>query len=52
LFKKELTLESNVCFMDMRAEKALSKEDPFKFVMLGGILGDHPPKDRAHDLRG
>ena len=39
--------------MDMRAEKTLKCEDSkqFNFVVFGGILGDHPPKDRAKDFR-
>lgn len=43
----------NICFMDMRAEKKLKSEDAkqFKFVVFGGILGDHPPQDRAKEFR-
>lgn len=43
----------NICFMDMRAEKVLSPEDSpqLKFIVFGGILGDHPPQDRAGDFR-
>lgn len=37
--------------MDMRAEKDLAPEDPFEFMVFGGILGNHPPEDRAKDLR-
>ena len=39
--------------MDMRAETELRTDDAaeFDFVVLGGILGEHPPKDRAADLR-
>jgi len=46
-------LERNVCMMDMRAEKELSPSDAkrFEFVIFGGILGDHPPKDKAKELR-
>ena len=45
--------ESNICFMDMRAEKVLSPEDKnqFEFLIFGGILGDHPPVDRGKNLR-
>jgi ribosome biogenesis SPOUT family RNA methylase Rps3 len=44
---------ANVCFMDMRAETELSPADAktFNFVVFGGILGDHPPQDRAKDFR-
>jgi ribosome biogenesis SPOUT family RNA methylase Rps3 len=43
----------NICFMDMRAEKTLKTGDvkQFKFVVFGGILGDHPPQDRAMEFR-
>ena len=44
---------SNICFMDMRAANVLepAERDQFKFVVFGGILGDHPPQDRAKDFR-
>ena len=39
--------------MDMRAEKELCPDDAktLKFVVFGGILGDHPPQDRAKSFR-
>jgi ribosome biogenesis SPOUT family RNA methylase Rps3 len=39
--------------MDMRADKVLSPGDSkqFSFVVFGGILGDHPPQDRAKEFR-
>ena len=39
--------------MDMRAEQTLQPTDvqQFKFVVFGGILGDHPPQDRAKEFR-
>ena len=49
LLKGNLTnqadLDSKICFMDMRAEKELCPDDAktLKFVVFGGILGDHPP---------
>ena len=45
--------ESNVCFMDMRADKVLEPEDSkrFEFLIFGGILGDHPPQDKPKELR-
>ncbi|CDW83396.1 UNKNOWN [Stylonychia lemnae] len=45
--------QHNICFMDMRGEKQLQPEDSeqFQFVIFGGILGDHPPRDRALDFR-
>ena len=44
---------SNICFMDMRATQVLqpSERDQFRFVVFGGILGDHPPQDRAKEFR-
>jgi len=37
----------------MRAEEELKPEDAEKFdlVLFGGILGDHPPRDRTETLR-
>jgi ribosome biogenesis SPOUT family RNA methylase Rps3 len=58
--QNEDDIEKKLCFMDMRAEKTLgySPEDPsksdranLKFIVFGGILGDHPPQDRAKDFR-
>jgi len=42
-----------VCLLDLRAEKVLSPEDgqAFDAFVFGGILGDHPPKDRTGSLR-
>jgi len=42
-----------VCLLDMRGEKTLSPEDKNEFdvFVFGGILGDHPPKDRTGVLR-
>ncbi len=39
--------------MDFRAESVLApvERDQFRFVVFGGILGDHPPQDRAKDFR-
>ena len=39
--------------MDFRAEQMLSPVDApvLKFIVFGGILGDHPPKDRAKNFR-
>eukprot|EP01134_Creolimax_fragrantissima_P003550 CFRG3550T1 len=44
---------SRVCLLDLRAEKELSPEDATEFdaVVFGGILGDHPPRDRTGCLR-
>lgn len=42
-----------VCLLDMRAEAPLVPEDSslFDVVIFGGILGDHPPRDRTSALR-
>ena len=39
--------------MDFRAESVLKPADAqqFRFVVFGGILGDHPPQDRAKEFR-
>ncbi|KNC87180.1 hypothetical protein SARC_00708 [Sphaeroforma arctica JP610] len=44
---------SRVCLLDLRADKELSPEDLTEFdaVVFGGILGDHPPRDRTGCLR-
>lgn len=44
---------SRVCLLDPSAEKTLSPEDSDKFdwFLFGGILGDHPPRDRTGELR-
>lgn len=43
--------KESVCFFDMRAEKTLTTEDNFEYLVVGGVLGDHPPRDRAKYLR-
>ncbi|MBW3011979.1 hypothetical protein KY311_02255 [Candidatus Woesearchaeota archaeon] len=43
---QELNL-SNPCLLDMDAEKQLSKDDDFDYLVFGGILGDHPPQQRT-----
>lgn len=42
-----------VCLLDLRAEKILKPSDDqvFDVMVLGGILGDNPPKDRSKPLR-
>jgi ribosome biogenesis SPOUT family RNA methylase Rps3 len=37
----------------MRAEKTMAPDDydNFDVYVFGGILGDHPPKDRSRELR-
>ena len=42
-----------VCLLDLRAEQILQPSDKQEFdvIVLGGILGDHPPKDRSKPLR-
>lgn len=44
---------SKVCLLDPSAEQELVPEDAAKFdyFLFGGILGDHPPRDRTGELR-
>ena len=58
--QNEEDVEKKLCFMDFRAEKTLgyTPEDvsqgdrqTIKFIVFGGILGDHPPQDRAKQFR-
>jgi ribosome biogenesis SPOUT family RNA methylase Rps3 len=39
--------------LDLRGEKLLTPEDAGQFdvFVFGGILGDHPPRDRTSALR-
>ncbi|KAK5778453.1 hypothetical protein RI543_004118 [Arxiozyma heterogenica] len=43
----------NVCLLDPRAKEDLSvaDQDKFKYLLFGGILGDHPPRDRTSELQ-
>lgn len=45
--------KSRVCLLDPSAEQTLSPEDGDKYdiFLFGGILGDHPPRDRTGELR-
>ncbi len=45
------TLEGRVCMLDMRGEKELCPDEDWDFIVFGGILGDHPPRDRPAPLR-
>lgn len=50
----EISLDfSRVCLLDMRAEVQLTPNDinNFDCFIFGGILGDHPPRDRTSALR-
>lgn len=44
---------SEVILLDPSAPQELSPDDAkhFKYFLFGGILGDHPPRDRTGDLR-
>lgn len=44
---------SKVCLLDPSAKSALKCSDSSKFdyFLFGGILGDHPPRDRTGELR-
>ena len=38
---------NNTCLLDMGAEKELSPDDKFEYLVFGGILGDNPPQERT-----
>ncbi|KAH3899452.1 probable Sfm1p [Saccharomycodes ludwigii] len=42
-----------ICLLDPRAEKDLqpNESDDFDYFVFGGILGDHPPRDRTKELK-
>ncbi|ODQ63995.1 DUF431-domain-containing protein [Nadsonia fulvescens var. elongata DSM 6958] len=44
---------SRVCLLDPSADQDICPEDTdkFDFFLFGGILGDHPPRDRTGELR-
>lgn len=44
---------NKVCLLDPAAEKDLEPSDSaqFQYFLFGGILGDHPPRDRTGELR-
>ncbi|CCK69708.1 protein-arginine N-methyltransferase SFM1 KNAG_0C06120 [Huiozyma naganishii CBS 8797] len=46
-------VNGRVCLLDPRAEQDLSPEDAtqFDYFVFGGILGDHPPRDRTSELK-
>ncbi|KAJ3093129.1 hypothetical protein HK102_007968 [Quaeritorhiza haematococci] len=45
--------QSKVVLLDPAAKEVLKPEDgeKFDYLLFGGILGDHPPKDRTKELR-
>lgn len=48
------TGESRICFLDEQGTGPLAPADlaQFAYIIVGGILGDHPPRDRGGHLRG
>ena len=40
---------NRICMLDMRAKSTLTKNDNQEFdaYIFGGVLGDHPPRDRC-----
>lgn len=46
--------KDELCLLDPRAEIDLQPSDStkFKYFIFGGILGDHPPRDRTGELKG
>ena len=54
--KKQSKIEfekSQICLLDMRGKETLAYKDreTFSVFIFGGILGDHPPRDRTKELR-
>lgn len=49
----QTTPRSALCLLDPKAETDLEPSDigKFEYFIFGGILGDHPPKDRTGILR-
>lgn len=49
----ELLKDGRACLLDPRATIDLQPEDATKFdyFVFGGILGDHPPRDRTKELK-
>lgn len=43
---------AGACLLDMDAEKELSPDDKFGFLIFGGILGDYPPRKRTVKFLG
>ena len=37
--------------LDLRADKELAPEEEWDFIIFGGVLGDHPPRDRPAPVR-
>jgi ribosome biogenesis SPOUT family RNA methylase Rps3 len=44
-------LEGRVCMLDMRGKDELSPGEKWNYIVFGGVLGDHPPRDRPAPLR-
>ncbi|CEP22407.1 unnamed protein product [Cyberlindnera jadinii] len=46
-------VKERVCLLDPSAEKDLvpGESEAFDYFVFGGILGDHPPRDRTGELR-
>ncbi|MDO8555897.1 MAG: SAM-dependent methyltransferase [Nanoarchaeota archaeon] len=40
---------TNACVLDPIAEQQLNNKDHFDYIVLGGILGDHPPRARTKE---
>ena len=45
---RELSL-TNACILDPAAQQVLNKNDHFAYIILGGIIGDHPPRARTKE---
>lgn len=51
--QNDVTDKSQLCLLDPRAEIDLQPTDieNFNYFIFGGILGDHPPRDRTSELK-
>lgn len=51
--KDDVDNKDQLCLLDPRAEIDLQPSDieNFKYFIFGGILGDHPPRDRTSELK-
>ncbi len=51
LEQMEVQLQGRVCMLDMRGKQELNPSEKWEYIVFGGVLGDHPPRDRPAPLR-
>lgn len=51
LQQMQMQLEGRVCMLDMRGKEELGPNEKWNYIVFGGVLGDHPPRDRPAPLR-